>query len=90
VDANPYQTPNVQPDGNDPRSSIIKYIVATVGALLVFLGALAALTFAVGALMPMLTSHFAVVLPVHAMALIGAILAAIASFRGTLRTYNRK
>jgi len=97
MEINPYQSPNAElkpaAAGNDNRgknSSPVKYVVAALGALLVFLGASLVLLLIPVVIAPQIYQRPMGVIILYIVAIPLAIFAAIQSFRATLRIYRRK
>lgn len=91
---NPYEAP--QQESNPPAKPqagkitppAYAYVVAIVGALLVFCGALAALL-VLPFVLPLPNVHIAVVAPYALIAFLLAAFAAVRSFMGTIRSYSK-
>ncbi len=69
--------------------AVKKYVVATIGAVFVFLGTLAAILFLPTLFIPRLYENMAYVIGLYVIGSILGLLAAISSFWATLRVYSR-
>jgi hypothetical protein len=91
---NPYRQPNtrirVSGKGSSPRGGALKYIVATVGALLVTFGAFVAIMLAPTVLFPTVYESKAGLVVLYMIGIVLALSAGVGSFRSTLRVYSRK
>ncbi|MCC6124419.1 MAG: hypothetical protein IT426_05635 [Pirellulales bacterium] len=96
MEINPYQSPEAElrpspaENAQQPqKDSPLKYIVAILGAAIVFVGAFVALLFITAIIVPHIYYSLAGSIIIYLVALL-AILAAAQSFRATLRSYRRK
>jgi len=96
MEENPFQSPeSLTPSGEPPAQNVpsggaLKYVVATVGAVLVFVGAVLCVFVLAGFVLPELYQGRNGLLLLWPVALLLAALAAIHSFRATLRAYSGK
>jgi hypothetical protein len=94
MDQNPYQSPDVAsaaPSSSSKRARMIeKWIVATIGSLLVMILALFAVLLLPVVVYPEIYRSMIGVVAMYIIAIVLALLAAVLSFRGTLRHYDQK
>jgi hypothetical protein len=88
---NPYQPPRDDPT-SAPRAPlgrhVVKWLVASLGALLVTVGALLAVLILPAILVPVVYKSLAGLIAMYAIGAPLAIVAGVASFRATLRQYR--
>jgi hypothetical protein len=91
MDDNPYRAPQeVSASGRKLFGTVVKYVVAALGAILVFCGAFLAIMLLPVAFFPVIYQSLVGVVLMYVVSIPLSILAAYSSFRGTLRYYARK